>query len=133
MWIFTRQKNLIEMKTCFSERKLMKPKWVWTRKLMIGSQCAYPLSHSPLARENYRPVSILLNIAKIYERCLNKQLEECFQELLSKYENGFWKGYSIIKHITPNDGKMMIVVPSELISLKRILCIVLLLKKYCIN
>ena len=27
-------------------------------------------------KENYRPVSILSNVSKIFERCLNKQLQE---------------------------------------------------------
>ena len=40
---------------------------------------------SPTEKKNYRPISILLNLSKIYERCLNKQLEEYFQALLSKY------------------------------------------------
>ena len=30
---------------------------------------------------NYRPIIILPNVSKIYERCLNKQLEEYFQTL----------------------------------------------------
>ena len=34
-------------------------------------------------KNNYRPISILPNISKIYERCINKQLEEYFQALLS--------------------------------------------------
>ena len=29
-------------------------------------------------KKNYRPISILPNVSKIYERCLNKQLEENF-------------------------------------------------------
>ena len=35
-------------------------------------------------KKNCRPVSILPNVSKIYERCLNKQLDEYFQALLSK-------------------------------------------------
>ena len=37
-------------------------------------------------KENYRPISILSNISKIYERCFKKQLEEYLQALLCKYE-----------------------------------------------
>ena len=47
-------------------------------------------------KKNYRPISILPNISKNYERCINKQLEEYFQALLSKYHCGFRKGYSVI-------------------------------------
>ena len=52
-------------------------------------------------KKNYRPISILPNISKIYERCINKQLEEYFQALLSKYQCGFRKGYSVINTLLP--------------------------------
>ena len=44
--------------------------------------------------ENYRPVSILPNISKIFERCIYKQLYSYFDNFLSKYQTGFRKGYS---------------------------------------
>ena len=47
-------------------------------------------------KKYYRPISILPNVSKIYERCLNMKLEEYFQALLCKYEYGFRKGYSVI-------------------------------------
>ena len=52
-------------------------------------------------KKNYRPISILPNVSKIYERCINKQLEEYFQALLSKYQCGFRKGYSVINALLP--------------------------------
>ena len=54
-----------------------------------------------LTRKIYRPINILLNVSKTYEKCLNKQLEECFQALLYKYQCGFWKGYSVTKFLLP--------------------------------
>ena len=45
-------------------------------------------------KENYRPVSILSNISKIYERCLYDQIETFFGNILSKYQCGFRKGYN---------------------------------------
>ena len=42
---------------------------------------------------NYRPVSILPNLSKIYERCLYKQLSKFFNKILSKYQCGFRKGF----------------------------------------
>ena len=42
-------------------------------------------------KENYRPVSILPNISKIYERCLFKQLTNYFEDHFSKYQCGFRK------------------------------------------
>ena len=52
-------------------------------------------------KKNCRPIIILLNVSKIYERCLNKQLEEYFQALLSKYQCGFRKDYSVINALIP--------------------------------
>ena len=52
-------------------------------------------------KNNYRPISILPNIYKIYERCINKQLDEYFQAWLSKYQCGFRKGYSVINALLP--------------------------------
>ena len=57
--------------------------------------------YSRTDKKNYRSVSILLNGSKIYERCLNKQLEEYLQALLSTYQCGFRKGYSVINAVLP--------------------------------
>ena len=43
---------------------------------------------------NYRPVSILPNMSKIYEKCIHEQLFSYFETILSKYQCGFRKGYS---------------------------------------
>ena len=44
--------------------------------------------------ENYRPVSILPNLLKIYERCLYDQTYKYFSHILSKWQCGFRKGFS---------------------------------------
>ena len=46
------------------------------------------------SNENFRPVSILSNISKIYEKLLFKQISEYFEPILSKFQWGFGKGYS---------------------------------------
>ena len=46
------------------------------------------------SKDNYRPVSILLNLSKIYERLLFKQISEYFETILSKFQCGFRKGFS---------------------------------------
>ena len=46
------------------------------------------------SKDNYRPVSILSNISKIYERLLFKQISEYFEPILSKFQCGFRKGFS---------------------------------------
>ena len=38
---------------------------------------------------NYRPISILSNISKIYQISIQTQLNECFANFLSKFQCGF--------------------------------------------
>ena len=45
-------------------------------------------------KTNYRPVSILPNLSKNYERCLCDQILDFFNEIFSKYQCGFRKHYS---------------------------------------
>ena len=45
-------------------------------------------------KNNYRPVSILSNISKIYERCMQEQIDEYFHSILSKFQCGFRRGFS---------------------------------------
>ena len=46
-------------------------------------------------KSNYRPISILSNISKIYERSLYNQLYDYFDKnIFSKYQCGFRKGFS---------------------------------------
>ena len=49
---------------------------------------------SKLSKENYRPISILPNISKVYERCLYDQMSEFFDNIFSEYQCGFRKDYS---------------------------------------
>ena len=49
---------------------------------------------SKTSKDNYRPVSILSNISKIYERCMYDQIQFYFDKILSKYQCGFRKGYN---------------------------------------
>ena len=46
------------------------------------------------SKHNYRPVSILSNISKIYERCIYDQIQLFFDSLLSKYQCEFRRGYN---------------------------------------
>ena len=45
-------------------------------------------------KDNYRPISILKNISKVYERIMFKQIVKFIDPYLSKFQCGFWKGYS---------------------------------------
>ena len=49
---------------------------------------------SRLEKTNYRPVSLLSNISRIFERCMHRRISEHFETVLSKFQCGFRKGYS---------------------------------------
>ena len=49
---------------------------------------------SKISEDNYRPISILPNISKIYEKCLYNQVQTYFDNILSKYQYGFRKGFN---------------------------------------
>ena len=40
-------------------------------------------------KENYRPVSILPNLSKFFERFMHDKLNDYFDKILSKYHCGF--------------------------------------------
>ena len=46
------------------------------------------------SKGNYRSVSILPNVSKIYEQLMFKQISEFFEPILSKFQGGFRKGFS---------------------------------------
>ena len=62
---------------------------------------SFVLKNSSADKENYRPVSILPNISKVYERCLYKQLFHCFNIIFSRNQCGFWKGFSVANFLLP--------------------------------
>jgi exonuclease III len=45
-------------------------------------------------KTNYRPISILPNISKIYERYMHNQISEYFESFFSKFQFGFRKNHS---------------------------------------
>ena len=45
-------------------------------------------------KENYRPVSILQNLSRIFEKCIFKQISHFFDNILPKFQCGFRKGFS---------------------------------------
>ena len=51
-------------------------------------------------KENYRPVSILSNISKIYETSLYNELSSYFEDIFSDYRFGFPKGLSAKQCLT---------------------------------
>ena len=47
-----------------------------------------------LDKENYRPVSVLLHVLKVFERIMHIQIENFMEGKLSKLLTGFWKNHS---------------------------------------
>ena len=45
-------------------------------------------------KEDYRSVSILVTLSKTFERTMFAQISAFFDNVFSKYQCGFWKGYS---------------------------------------
>ena len=50
--------------------------------------------NNPLEKENYRPVSLLPVVSKIFERIMQKQIKFFTEKLLSLYLCGYRKGFS---------------------------------------
>ena len=48
---------------------------------------------SKALKDNYRPISILPNISKVYGRCLYNQIQTFFDEISSKCQSGFHKRF----------------------------------------
>ena len=46
------------------------------------------------SKENYRPVSILPVISKIFEKFISRQITNFMEPLFSKYQCGFRRGFS---------------------------------------
>ena len=49
---------------------------------------------SKTSKDNYRPLSIPSNISKMYERCIYDQIQNYFDQILSKLQCGFRKGFN---------------------------------------
>ena len=47
----------------------------------------------PLKKENYRPISLLSHVSKVFERILYAQINNYMQNKLSKYVTGFRKSH----------------------------------------
>ena len=52
------------------------------------------IKKSRLEKSNYRPVSLLPNVSRLFEWCMGWQISEYFETVLSKFQCGFRKGYS---------------------------------------
>ena len=60
--------------------------------MQISSLCTKKVKKD--IKGNYRPVSILPNLSKIFEKCMSEQMSQFFENIFSKYQCGFRKGFS---------------------------------------
>ena len=68
-------------------------------------------------KPNYRPISVLSNVSKIYERCIYEQIYSYFDKIFSKNQCGFRKGFNTQHIFLAIREKMK---AHEIIALKRI-------------
>ena len=50
-------------------------------------------------KDSYRPVSILPTLSKCFEKCMFSQMSAYFDEIFSKYQYGFRKGYNTQQYL----------------------------------
>ena len=62
--------------------------------LKVANVTAAFKKKSTTSKDNYRLISFLPNIPKIYERCLYNQLQTYFDDILSTYQCGFRKEFN---------------------------------------
>ena len=69
-------------------------KSIFPSDLKLADETPVFKKKSKNSKDNYRPVSILSSISKIYERCIYDQIQLFFDSLLLKYQCGFRRGYN---------------------------------------
>ena len=67
---------------------------VFSSNLKNAKVTAVHKNDSKNTESNYRPVSILSNILKVYEKCIFSKILNYFEKILSRYRFGFRKGHS---------------------------------------
>ena len=60
----------------------------------LAEICPIFKKDDPHDKSNYRPVSILVTLDKVFEKCLARQLSDYFSSILSPFLSGYRRGYS---------------------------------------
>ena len=79
---------------CGNNNKRISFKIDVTTDLKLADVTPVYKNKSKNSKDNCRPVSILYNISKIYERCFYGQIQVFFNSILSKYQCGLQRGYN---------------------------------------
>ena len=80
--------TLCDVATSYQPKNKVEP----TLKCLLGSAAFKQGSRNK--KENYRPITILPLVSKIFENIICRQLSNHFDNILSKFQCGFRKGYS---------------------------------------
>ena len=67
---------------------------VFPNKLKLADVSPVFKKENPLLTKNYRPVSVLPTVSKVFERLMQKQLNEHINQFLSPFLCGYRKGFS---------------------------------------
>ena len=68
--------------------------WLFPNDLKLADVAPIYRKKSKAFKDNYRPVSILSNKSKVYERCISDQIQTYFDKVLSEHQCEFHKGYN---------------------------------------
>ena len=60
----------------------------------LAENCPIFKKDDPHDKSNYRPVSIIVTLDKVFEKCLARQLSDYFSSILSPFLSGYRRGYS---------------------------------------
>ena len=67
---------------------------VFPDKLKMGEVSSLFKNEDPFNKKNYRPITVLPAVSKVYERIIQDQIIPFMEPLMSMYLCGFRKGYS---------------------------------------
>ena len=67
---------------------------VFPDKLKMGELSSLFKSEDPFIKKNYRPITVLPAVSKVYERIMQDQIISSMEPVISIYLCGFRKGYS---------------------------------------
>ena len=65
--------------------------------MQISSLCTKKVKKD--IKESYKPVSVLPDLPKIFEKCMFEQMPQFFENIFLKYQCGFRKGFSTQQYL----------------------------------
>ena len=68
-------------------------KWLFSNELKLAEVLPIFKKGDALLKENYRPVSILSHVSKIFEKLVFNQIEKYFESIFSNVLTGFRKNH----------------------------------------